>query len=109
MTPMEQTPLTIALQRIEAGEFNVPYPERRNVPLKSMPTKERQNTMQVMNDYREKDAAMRQNFRKMLAELYGVSDHPKEQKLFDLSWEEGHSSGYSEVAIKYDEFVDLMK
>jgi len=109
MTFMEQTPLTTALQRIGAGEFNVPYPERRMVPMKSMPLSEKQKTMEALDEYRRLDGEARENCRKMLAELYGVADHPKEPKLWSLAWEEGHSCGYSEVALKYDEFVDLMK
>ena len=30
-------------------------------------------------------------------------------RLFELAWEHGHSSGYREVAIYYDEFAELLK
>lgn len=39
----------------------------------------------------------------------GVVDHPKADKAYSLAYEHGHSSGFSEIASYFDEFVELIK
>lgn len=41
-----------------------------------------------------------------LASEFGVEDHPKLDKCFELAWEYGHGHGYSEIR-KY--FIDLVE
>lgn len=53
--------------------------------------------------------AERQAHKQKLEEKYGVVGHPKADRLYELAWEHGHSSGYSEVEIYYDDFVELVK
>lgn len=48
-------------------------------------------------------------FKNDLAEENGVADHPKLNKLWDLSWERGHSSGLTEVQMNFEELVELIK
>lgn len=39
----------------------------------------------------------------------GVQKHPKADKAYSLAYEHGHSSGFSEIANYFDEFVELIK
>lgn len=48
-------------------------------------------------------------FRRDLEEENGVPhDHPKAQMLWDKSYEQGHSSGLSEIANVYDDLSELV-
>lgn len=40
---------------------------------------------------------------------HGVENNPKKDKLFSIAWSQGHSSGWAEVALHYDEMADLIK
>jgi TPR repeat protein len=44
----------------------------------------------------------------MFVEL-GIVDNPKADKLYSIAWEQGHSSGYSEVLSYAWNIVDLIK
>jgi hypothetical protein len=51
----------------------------------------------------------REVFKDLLAGEYGIKrDHPKFEKVFDLAWSYGHSSGYSEVESHFMDFVELV-
>ena len=59
--------------------------------------------------YHLEDGRLREQFKQDLEMEHGLDDHPKRDRLFELAWEHGHSSGYREVAIYYDEFAELLK
>lgn len=44
-----------------------------------------------------------------LEEWFETKDHPKAGKLFALAWEHGHAYGVYEVAIYYDDFMELIR
>lgn len=44
-----------------------------------------------------------------LAEEYGVVGHPKLDKLYNLAWAYGHSSGFGEVEYHFRDFVELIR
>ena len=50
-----------------------------------------------------------QDFANMLFEKYQVQDNPKAQKAFDIAWDYGHSSGYNEVEIMFEELLPLIE
>lgn len=106
---MSTSPYSIALERINSGEFKAPYENYSVKPVKELSTSERQKANEIRQRNRENDAKARADLRKMLSELYELSDHPKEQKLWDMAWEYGHSNGFSEVVLRYDEMASLMK
>jgi hypothetical protein len=62
------------------------------------------------------DAALRAEFRKDLEDEFGITaalaagsvTQEKADKLFNKAWEDGHSSGYREVALHYDELSELV-
>jgi hypothetical protein len=40
---------------------------------------------------------------------HGLVGHPKAARLYELAYEIGHSAGYHEVEIYYDDMADLLK
>lgn len=40
---------------------------------------------------------------------WGLVGHPKADKLYSLAWEMGHSAGYHEVGLYYDDMAELLK
>ena len=50
-----------------------------------------------------------ESFREGLAKEYGLVGNPKEKKVWELAWSEGHSSGYSTVEQYYDQFSELVR
>lgn len=52
---------------------------------------------------------VKQSHAQQLAEKYGVAGHPKEPELYRLAYDYGHSGGWSEVEIYYQDLVVLLK
>lgn len=100
--------LSTALERINSGEFEYAY-KSHSKPMKSMTPTERAAAIEVRDEMSRQDHVQRQRVRQMLAELYGVTNHKNENKLWDLAWEHGHANGYNEVALCYDQFVTLLQ
>ncbi len=61
------------------------------------------------NAYSEEAARLQAEFKVDLIEEHGVTGHPKAERVFNLAWEYGHSSGLSEVADYFDDLVGLIK
>lgn len=49
-------------------------------------------------EYDRKNAECDAEFKAALAKEFNLTGHPKFDLLFRIAWDEGHSSGYSEVA-----------
>ena len=114
------------MENIQNGDYEnkLPYPKMPSKPL--MPrTKSAADFRAYANALEEYEAAMvdakevrrlyneetsrlQDQFRKDLEAEYDMTDHPKRDKLFSMAWSYGHSSGLSEVAIHYGEFVELV-
>jgi hypothetical protein len=59
--------------------------------------------------YRAEERRLYDEFKQDLFEEYRVQEHPKREKVFNLAWEHGHASGYSEVYNYFGDFVDLIR
>jgi hypothetical protein len=59
--------------------------------------------------YNAEDRRLEALFKSDLEKEHGVENNPKKDLLYSIAWEEGHSAGYYEVAIKYDDLVELIK
>lgn len=59
--------------------------------------------------YRTEQGRLTQLFKHDLEVENGVENNAKKEKVFDLAWSHGHSSGFYEVANYYNQFVDLIK
>jgi hypothetical protein len=60
-------------------------------------------------EYDAESAKLHQEFVKDLFEEFGVCNNPKSIRCFELAWEHGHSSGYSEVYNYFGDFVELIR
>lgn len=49
---------------------------------------------------------LHQEFKEDLFKEFGMSDHPKREKIFSYAWEEGHSCGLEDV---YNVFADIVE
>ena len=52
--------------------------------------------------------AEEQAFKRILEYRYKTSGNPKADRLWEIAWSEGHSSGYGEVEIWYEELSELI-
>ncbi len=107
-------------------KVTIPYPNKPSKPVMERVGRESQaicvyaDAMEKwekdMEDYQEALAIYREALRKLderfkqdvLCEN-GLAGHPKAEKVWDLAWEEGHSSGYSEVANRVERLTELVK
>ena len=48
-------------------------------------------------------------FKKYLAEKYGVEGNPKFERCFELAYDYGHSAGFEEVENYFMDLVDLIQ
>lgn len=74
--------------RIERGVYNseLPHPPGRGPDS------------QVARRFRRNDEArLRIQFRHDVLSALGILDHPRASRLWDMAWEQGHSSGHQEV------------
>lgn len=62
-----------------------------------------------MDAYRKACKECDEAFELALYDEYGVSNNPKREKAFRIAWQEGHSSGYSEVETYFEEMAELIK
>lgn len=115
-------------EKIDAGYYNYVHHKRPEMPavLKKnvglLTPEEISSLAEIRNDYDEKIAAHKnklllenENYRKRLDEFradlaneFGMTGHPKEEKVWELSWEDGHSAGYDEVALYYEKYAELV-
>lgn len=50
-----------------------------------------------------------QEFKQRIAKALGLENHPKFDTLYRITWDEGHSSGFNEVAMHCDTLSELLK
>jgi hypothetical protein len=58
--------------------------------------------------YREQNDAIDTLFREHVAEINGMTNHPKRDRVYTLAWAMGHSSGYHEVADYFSDFSEVL-
>lgn len=85
-------------KKINAGEYK-----------NEKPYSSRSKNLKAWTDYMDEDTRLANKFRHDIAEECGILGHPKEEKVWNMAWEHGHSSGFSEIAIFYSDFADLVK
>lgn len=59
--------------------------------------------------WRTEDARLTRKFKDDLLEDYGLTNHPKADKLFAFAWEHGHGGGYSNIDYWMGEIYELIK
>lgn len=89
-------------ERLAAGEFNnkVPYPDRGG---------DRTVRSAALRAYHAGQDVANAEFRVALESENHMLNHPKADRLWDLAWEHGHSSGLQDVIHYYEEFLSLVQ
>ena len=59
-------------------------------------------------NYHDAKDKINEEFKLALFKKYQVSDNPKAEHCFDISWEWGHSDGLSQVELFFDDFIELI-
>ena len=59
--------------------------------------------------YHAISAALEAEFKSDLEAYHGMTDHPKRDLLYSKAWERGHSAGLHEVAVVYNDLVELVQ
>jgi hypothetical protein len=59
--------------------------------------------------FRDEQVKLDERFKQDVLRENGLVGHPKAEKVFALAWEEGRSSGYSEVADRVERLAELVK
>ena len=62
-----------------------------------------------MKHYQEENLRLQEEFRRDLIAEYGVTDHPKANKIFDKAWDMGISGGLQEVEFCFQDLIGLFK
>lgn len=108
-------------QQFTQRSRSIPYPEMPKKPERGeMSARDygraigvyeqaRDEALKGRDEYRVKGAECDADFKAALAKELGLAGHPKYDVLFRLAWEEGHASGYSEVANYADTFAELLR
>lgn len=60
-------------------------------------------------DWREKEKKKKASHKLRLEKEFGIVDHPKSDKLYEIAWSFGHSEGFNEVESYYLDMVELLK
>lgn len=60
-------------------------------------------------EYLQGEHARENQFKTELFAEYGMTNHPKAEKCYNLAWENGHAHGFSEVAVHFAEYAELVK
>ena len=59
---------------------------------------------------RYREQVRERNAHKLGLEIeHNLVGHPKADKLYELAWDYGHSSGYSEITSYYADLADLLE
>lgn len=68
-----------------------------------------QTSIADFRDRMKSQQADRDAHRAKMEEKHRLAGHSKSERLYALAWDMGHSYGYDEVEIRYDELADLLK
>lgn len=70
--------------------------------------REKQRERDQRDARRAEEARLDEMFRADLERQYGLTGHPKADKVFSLAYERGHSGGREQVANEYSELAELL-
>ena len=60
-----------------------------------------------LKHYREENKRLQDEFRNDLIEHYGMTGHPKADKIFNKAWDMGCSGGLQDVKYYFEDLVEL--
>lgn len=59
--------------------------------------------------YNEESFRLHEEFKSDLYAEFGVSDHPKRDRAFEIAWDHGHANGLRDVYDCFEDLVALLK
>jgi hypothetical protein len=59
--------------------------------------------------YGKEDGRLYEKFYNDIREDFGIKDEALHARIFAYAWDKGHSSGYHEVYLEYENIVDVIK
>jgi len=76
-----------------------------------LPYSPRSKDRAVWEAYKAENDRLYDQFKKDLFEFHGVISFPKKvlDKAFSIAWDSGHSSGWNEIALYFNDLADLIK
>jgi hypothetical protein len=109
-------------ENIKAGKYinPKPYPNVPQVSRQERAARGFSLQLEFEERYKEHRIAVREwtrevheleqkVFKNDLFEEYGVTGHPKAEKVWALAWREGHAEGLASVVDHFEELVELIK
>lgn len=79
------------------------------LPVKKYYEQRKKEAKEKRVKYQEEKDRLLQEFKRDALEYCDIpEDHPKAQKMFDIAWDMGHSSGFHEVLHYMEELSDLL-
>lgn len=81
--------------------------ERNNEEMKNQAEKEQK--LKEFTERRNQAEKERKELKNKLEKKYGVKGYDKADRVFELAWEHGHSSGEQDIEFYYADFVALIK
>lgn len=70
---------------------------------------EKAEKARIRKQEQEEENRKREQHKNDLAVEYGLVGHPKLDKVYELAWEEGHSSGWSEIGYWFGALSNLVR
>lgn len=89
-----------------------PYPADEKKVLSVMKKVVEKNDIEfqaAIKPYQDEQSVLHDEFKRDLFEDLGIEENPKKELLFAKAWEQGHSSGFSEVYNYAAELVELIE
>jgi hypothetical protein len=90
-------------ERIKEGEYENDFPLP---PAGADPTA----AAKMRGRYRNESARLEEQFYLDLCSFHGVDrEHPAVRKMIALAYDKGHSNGFHEVALEFDDLVEVFR
>ena len=83
------------------GELYLSYNESKKLSKEELKSR--------MSLYRKKVNEIKILFKEALFREYGLEENEKRELLWEKAYSSGHSGGFSEIEIEFDNMVDLIK
>lgn len=100
----------------------VPYPEMPKAPHRDdfesgkifgvavgIYEDEKDRVQAIRRNWQSEQAEVEQWFKTEIAKVLGLEGHPRFDVLFRIAWQQGHSSGFGEVASHCDALAELLR
>lgn len=91
------------------ANYTVHFPVVFKTQVKVIDFFDEEEFNKIKKRYYAEDKRIHEKFKNDLFDELGIQNNPKKDVLYDLAWEYGHSSGFSDVYNYACDFVCLIK